>query len=236
MEELDLKELLDLFMSKILQIILIVIIAAGIGIIYTMGFVTPKYSSSTSLVLTTSEKSAEVDSTNSITTTDITINSKLVSTYSELVKSKKVLRQVISNLNIDVGEDALRNNVSVDAVEDTELIRITVTNENAVYSAKIANEIAKVFSEMIPEIYNINNIYILDEAEVEDVPSNINHARDVIIFTFIGLVIAIGYVLIANMLDTTIKSPEDIEKGFNLPVLVSIPLIDNFNVEKGGIK
>lgn len=236
MEELDLKELLDLFMSKILQIILIVIIAAGIGIIYTMGFVTPKYSSSTSLVLTTSEKSAEVDSTNSITTTDITINSKLVSTYSELVKSKKVLRQVISNLSIDVSEDALRNNVSVDAVEDTELIRITVTNENAVYSAKIANEIAKVFSEMIPEIYNINNIYILDEAEVEDVPSNINHARDVIIFTFIGLVIAIGYVLIANMLDTTIKSPEDIEKGFNLPVLVSIPLIDNFNVEKGGIK
>ena len=236
MEELDLKELLDLFMSKILQIILIVIIAAGIGIIYTMGFVTPKYSSSTSLVLTTSEKSAEVDSTNSITTTDITINSKLVSTYSELVKSKKVLRQVISNLNIDVGEDALRNNVSVNAVEDTELIRITVTNENAVYSAKIANEIAKVFSEMIPEIYNINNIYILDEAEVEDVPSNINHVKDVIIFTFVGLVIAIGYVLIANMLDTTIKSPEDIEKGFNLPVLVSIPLIDNFNVEKGGIK
>ena len=236
MEELDLKELLDLFMSKILQIILIVIIAAGIGIIYTMGFVTPKYSSSTSLVLTTSEKSAEVDSTNSITTTDITINSKLVSTYSELVKSKKVLRQVISNLSIDVSEDALRNNVSVDAVEDTELIRITVTNENAVYSAKIANEIAKVFSEMIPEIYNINNIYILDEAEIEDVPSNINHARDVIIFALIGLVIAVGYVLIANMLDTTIKSPEDIEKGFNLPVLVSIPLIDNFNVEKGGIK
>ena len=236
MEELNLKELLDLFMGKILQIILIVIIAAGIGIIYTMGFVTPKYSSSTSLVLTTSEKSAEVDSTNSITTTDITINSKLVSTYSELVKSKKVLRQVISNLNIDVSEDELRKNVSVNAVENTELIRITVTNENAVYSAKIANEIAKVFSEMIPEIYNINNIYILDEAEVEDIPSNINHAKDVIIFAFIGLVIAVGYVLIANMLDTTIKSPEDIEKGFNLPVLVSIPLIDNFNVEKGGIK
>ena len=236
MEELDLKELLDLFMSKILQIILIVIIAAGIGIIYTMGFVTPKYSSSTSLVLTASEKSSETAQTDSISTTDITINSKLVSTYSELVKSKKVLRQVISNLNIDVGEDALRNNVSVEAVEDTELIRITVTNENAVYSAKIANEIAKVFSEMIPEIYNINNIYILDEAEVEDIPSNINHAKDVIIFAFIGLVIAVGYVLIANMLDTTIKSPEDIEKGFNLPVLVSIPLIDNFNVEKGGIK
>lgn len=236
MEELDLKELLDLFLSKILQIILIVIIATGIGIIYTMGFVTPKYTSSTSLVLTTSEKSSEADSTNSISTTDITINSKLVSTYSEIVKSKKVLRKVISNLNIDISEDILRSSVSVNAVEDTELISISVTNENAVYAAKIANEIAKVFSETIPEIYNINNIYILDEAEVENGPSNIHHTKDVIIFAFIGVVVAVGYVLIANMLDTTIKSPEDIEKGFSLPVLVSIPLIENFSLEKGGKK
>ena len=236
MEELDLKQLLDLFLSKILQIVLIVVIATGIGIIYTMGFVTPKYSSSTSLVLTASEKSAESAETTTISTTDLTLNSKLVSTYSELVKSKKVLRQVISNLGIDVSEDALRSNVSVESVKDTELIKITVTNENAVYASKIANEIAKVFSEMIPSIYNINNIYILDEAEVEDVPSNINHAKDVVIFALIGVVIAVGYVLVANMLDTTIKSPEDVEKGFSLPVLVSIPLIENFSLEKGGKK
>ncbi len=236
MEELDLKQLLDLFLSKMLQIILIVVIATGIGIIYTMGFVTPKYSSSTSLVLTASEKSAESSEIGTISTTDITLNSKLVSTYSELVKSKKVLRQVISNLGIDVSEDVLRSNVSVESVKDTELIKITVTNENAVYASKIANEIAKVFSEMIPDIYNINNIYILDEAEVEDVPSNINHAKDVVIFALIGVVIAVGYVLVANMLDTTIKTPEDVEKGFSLPVLVSIPLIENFSLEKGGKK
>ena len=116
------------------------------------------------------------------------------------------------------------------------LTLLKIQNENAAYSAKIANEIAKVFSEMIPEIYNINNIYILDAAEVESIPSNIHHTKDVIIFAFIGLVVAIAYVLIANMLDTTIKSPEDIEKGFSLPVLVSIPLIETFANEKGGKK
>ena len=42
------------------------------------------------------------------------------------------------------------------------------------------------------------------------------------------------YVLISNMLDTTIKTPEDIEKGFGLPVLVSIPQIENFATDKGG--
>ena len=234
MEELDLKELFSLFLSKIFQIILIVIITTGIGVIYTFGFTTPKYSSSTTLVLTGSEQSKENDGTNSITTTDVTLNSKLVSTYSELVKSSKVLRQVISNLGIDVNEEELRKNVSVKSVEDTEVIKITVTNENAAYSAKIANEIAKIFSNMVSEIYNINNIYIVDDAEVSNTPSNIHHSKDVVIFGFLGIVIAVMYVLIANMLDTTIKTPEDIEKGVGLPVLVTIPYIENFGVEKGG--
>lgn len=236
MEELDLKELLSLFWSKIFQIIVIVLITTGVGIIYTYGFTTPKYSSSTTLVLTGSEKSAGTDNTNSITTTDVTLNSKLVSTYSELVKSNKVLRQVISNLGIDVNEEELRKNVSVKSVEDTEVIKITVTNENAAYSSKIANEIAKIFSNMVSEIYNINNIYIVDDAEVSNAPSNIHHSKDLLIFGFMGIVIAVMYVLIANMLDTTIKTPEDIEKGVGLPVLVTIPYIENFVNEKGGKK
>lgn len=234
MEELDLKELLSLFWSKIFQIIVIVLITTGVGIIYTYGFTTPKYSSSTTLVLAGSERSASTDAANSITTTDVTLNSKLVSTYSVLVKSSKVLRQVISNLGIDVNEEELRKNVTVKSEEDTEVIRITVTNENAAYSAKIANEIAKIFSGMVSDIYNINNIYIVDDAEVSNTPSNIHHSKDIAIFGFLGLVIAVMYVLIANMLDTTIKTPEDVEKGVGLPVLVTIPYIENFVNEKGG--
>ena len=235
MEEWDLKELLNLFWSKIFQILLIVIITTGIGVIYTFGFTTPKYSASTTLVLTGAETTSDAAS-NSITATDVTLNSKLVSTYRELVRSKKILRQVISNLNIDANEEELKKNISVTLREDTEVIEITVVNENAVYPAKIANEIARIFPDMVSEIYKINNVYIVDEAEVESEPSNINHGKDIVIFFFAGLVIAIMYVLIANMLDTTIKTPEDIEKGFGLPVLVSIPLIENFNNEKGGKK
>ena len=232
MEELDLKELFEIFWSKKLHIILIVLILMVIGLIYTIGFTTPMYTSSTTLVLATAGNNQEQSQeTNSITTNDVTLNSKLVSTYSELVKSKNVLRQVISNLNIDVKEETLRKNVTVTAVKDTELIEIAVTNQNPTYSAKIANEIAKVFTEKVAEIYNINNVHIVDEAEVANSPSNINHARDVLIFAFIGIVIAAMYVLIANMLDTTIKTQEDIEKLYKLPVLAAIPIYDA-NVQK----
>ena len=157
MEELDLKELFNIFWRKKIQIILIVLVFAIIGAIYTMGFKTPVYSSSTTLVLASSGKTdlSRKEDNYGITTstaTEVTVNSKLVATYSELVKSKNILRQVISNLGIKIEEDELRKNITVSSVKDTELIEITVINENPSYSAKIANEIAKVFTEKVKEI------------------------------------------------------------------------------------
>lgn len=227
MEEIDLKQLFEMFWNKKAQIILIILIFMVIGVIYSVGFVTPMYSSSTTLVLAGTASSTEEQSTNTITTADLTINSKLVATYSELVKSKNILGQVISNLGINVNEEQLRQNVQVTSVEDTELIEITVSNENAEYAAKIANEIAKVFEEKIAkEIYNINNVHIVDEATVSANPSNVNHLKDIVIFAFIGVVVASMYILIANMLDTTVKTQEDIEKEIKIPVLASIPVYD----------
>ena len=228
MEELDLKELFEMFWNKKLQIVLIVLIFIVIGMIYTIGFVTPVYSSSTTLVLAGTSSGNDPDQTsNTITTTDLTINSKLVGTYSELVRSKNILGQVISNLGIDKDWEVLKGNVTVTSVENTDLIEITVTDENPEYAAKIANEIANVFIEKIAiEIYNINNVHIVDEATVETEPSNINHIRDIVIFAFIGAVIAVMYVLIANMLDTTVKSQDEIEKTIKVPVLACIPIYD----------
>ena len=231
MEELDLKELFDLFMSKIFQILIIIIVFIGIGVVYTLGFVEPKYSAKTTLVLASTSGS---DASNAITTTDVNLNQKLVSTYSEIVRSDAVVGTVIKNLELSIKDNELKKQVSVSAVEDADIIRITVTNEDADEAAKIANEIAKVFGDKVKDIYKINNINVLDQAVPDYTPSNINHTKDVIIFAFIGAVISVAYVLIANMLDTTIKSTEDIEKGFGIPVLVSIPLIDNITNVKGG--
>lgn len=233
MEELDLKELLTMFWNKKIQIALVTAIFIVIGLIYTMEFVKPKYTSSTTLVLATSENSAQ--KSNTITATDITLNSKLVSTYSELVKSKNVLRTVISNLGINIKEDQLKNSIAVSPVSDTELIKISVTTEDASNSAKIANEIAKVFTTKVSEIYNINNVHVVDEAETNGIPSNINHSKDILIFALAGFIIAIIYVLVANMLDTTIKTVEDVEKQFKIPVIASIPMYI-FDSEKGGKK
>ncbi len=237
MEELDLKQLVNIFWNKRLHIISIVLIFLIIGTVYTFLFVTPKYKSYTSLVLARSESTKENETdTSTITQTDITLNQKLVSTYSELVKSKNVLREVIKNLNINESEENLKDNITVSAVKDTELIQITVTNYYPDRASDIANEIAKVFTKKVGEIYNINNVYIVDEAERANTPYNINHIKDIAIFIAVGLIVSVGYVLISNLLDTTVKSAEDIEKELGVVAIASIPLLkDDTKKMKGGI-
>jgi len=234
MEEIDLKELFTMFWEKKVIVILLTIIFAVLGIIYTAVFVTPMYKSTTSLLLVQTSKTDQNDA--AITTSDITLNSKLVSTYSELIRSKKITRQVISNLGInlkEINENTLKNNISVNAKEDTELIEISVKNPKPEYAADIANEIAKVFSEEVKALYGIDNVAIIDQAEVSNEPSNISYKKNIAVFAFIGIAISCGYVFIANMLDNTIKSAEAIEKKYNLFVLASIPIYST-NLTKGG--
>ena len=233
--EIDLKEILLDFWNKKLQIILIISISILIGIMYTIAFVKPVYTSSTTLVLATSGSENTQDATNSITATDVTLNSKLVSTYSALAQSKSVLSKVISNLGIKMSEDELKNNVSVTQKTNTEIIVLSVTNSDPTLAEKLTNETAKVFMEKVTEIYKINNVQVVDQAEISTTPSNVNHTKDVIMFAAIGIVVSIIYVIGANMLDTTVKTAEDVEKQFKVPVLASIPMY-NFNMEKGGKK
>lgn len=225
MEELDLKELLLVFWEKKIEIILIIAIFATIGVAYSLIFVTPTYKASTTLLLATNASSGTEGT--SITTTDMTLNSKLVSTYSELVKSSnKIIRTVISNLNLNISEDELKDSISVTSKTNTEVIEITVKNENPTLAAKIANEMAKVFIGDVKEYYGIENVHIVDEAEVPQNPSNINPTKDVAMFIFVGVAISVVYVIIASMLDTKIKSEGDIEKITGCRVLVTLPLYE----------
>ncbi len=232
MEELDLKKLVGIFWNKRLHIIVITIIAVIIGAIYSYYFVTPKYQSYTTLVLVKATYNEETG-TSSVKSSDIGLAKSLIGTYSQLAKSKAVLRPTINNLQLNESEGSLIKKITVTEIEDTEMLKITVNDENPVMAMKIANELTKVFAEKASEMY-VDNVYILDEAEESITPYNINHARDLFIFFAIGLVISSVYVLIANMFDTTIKDSDDIENSVELTTLVSIPFVHD-EKQKGGI-
>lgn len=235
MEELDLKELFGIFWAKKVHIILLILIFIVIGFIYSYIFLVPEYQSITKILLAKSNATTQDGTTQGMTTSQVTLNQQLVSTYSELVKSESVLTQVKDNLKIDKSIEELRKNITVSTKDDTEIIQISVVDEDAEMAKNIANEVANVFIEQIAKgYYAMDNVYVVDEAKVEEEPYNINHLKDLAIFGAIGFVVACVYVLIANMLDTTVKSKEDIEKKLGLTVLTTIPVCENTSKNKKG--
>lgn len=233
MEELDLKEIFRMLWNSRRFIITITIFFVIIAAVYSYVIQTPKYQSYTTIVLTKAENTEGTNS--SITQTDVTMNQKLVSTYSEIVKSKTVLTQVISNLQIaDLTEDQLRKSVTVSAVEDTEVIKIIVSNQNPEYAAKIANEIGKVFSEKISDMYKINNVYTLDAAEPSSTPYNIKPAKYIAIAIVAGIFISCAIIIVMGLFDTTVKSAEEIEQALKIPVIAQLELVDETAMRKGG--
>lgn len=222
MEEIDLKELFDYFKGKIIWIIISIILVVVVGNLYTIFTRVPLYKSNTSLVLV-SEKGN--NSTSTYNTSEQQLNKNLVVTYSEIIKSKTVLKKVIKNLGLDISYSNLRKMVTVESVDNTEVIIINVSNANADKAATIANEIASVFVVEANRIYELNNISVLDVAEKSTVPYNINYVKDNAIYIVIGLVLSLGIIFVVYYFDTTVKTSEEIESKLKLTVIGTVPIV-----------
>lgn len=229
MEEINLKDLFNYFWSKIIIIILVTLLAVLGGCMYSLYLQKPMYKSSTTIVLTRANDEVE---NGGITQNDILLNQKLVSTYREIIKSRRILNQVINNLNLNMDYATLGQEISVTNEKDTELIRISVSDSDPKQAKVIANEIARVFNNEIIEIYSIKNISVIDYAEEATNPYNVNVIKQIVLAGLCGLVLSFGIVFMMFYFDTTIKNVEEVEDKLGLPLLGAVPM----NSRKGGKK
>lgn len=218
MEEINLKELFDYFKNNLLIIFGITISVLTLGFIYFRCIQKPMYNSYTTLVLAT-----DTSNTSTITSQEITLNRNLVSTYRSIIKSSRVLSQVISNLNLNMTQSELAGKIQVSSESDTEIIKVSVNTLNPNDSKIIANEIARVFSNEIVKIYNIRNVSIIDKAEAANSPYNVNIVKQTFLSFLVGLVLAFAVVFIMFYFDDTISSTSIIETKIGLPVLGVVP-------------
>lgn len=218
MEEIDISQLLNYFKSKWIYILFTMSIAFCLSSIYVNRFRVPEYTSSTTILLSQANENSQISSN------DIGLNKSLVTTYGEIIKSKRVLRQVIDILKLDIEYADLVNHVVVGELADTSIIKVSVTDVDSKLAADIANTIAEVFTKEIVEIFKIENVSIIDEAEVSDVISSASTAKIVGIATIAGAFLSVGFIFIMFYFDTTIKTEADIELATGLPVIGMVPI------------
>ena len=227
MEEIDIKEILYYIFKKRFFVIILTILGVVAGVLYTKFLITPMYSAVTTVVLSkpATANNAYITSSEAITQGDITLNSKLISTYSEIMKSRAVAEEVKESLGLDVSEESLMSNISVKAKEDTEMLKIQVLNEDPIIAANVANSLSDVFKEKVKEIYNIENVTVIDKAIPSKAPSNVNYTKNAGLFCAVGFVVSCGILFLIFYFDTRVKSKSEIEELLGLETLAVIPEI-----------
>ncbi len=218
-EDIDIKRILEIIFSKKIFIILILLLSIILGYVYSYYYKKPEYQSSVKILLVADENKTNKE----LTQTDLNINSSLISTYSSIAKSTNVIEKTIKNLGLNISVSKLQKNIEAKQIDNTQFLKITVKDENAETAKDIANELSKVFTEQIKEIYNLENISIVDKAEIESMPCNVNHAKDMILFTGIGLFISMVVIMIIYFFDDTIKNEKEIEKSIKLKSIGTLP-------------
>ena len=229
MEEIDLQELLKYFTKKISVVILTVILALLLGYAYVEFFQVPMYKGTTTIILV--EKSDNRVS-NLLTQNEISVNEKLVATYSEVIKSKRVLNRVINDLKLKTSIEELKEIIGVSSVQDTSIIEISVTDKKNVKATAIANKIAEIFKEEIVKIYNLENVSIIDEATIEEEPYNINLPVQFLIYAAIGFVFSLFIIFAMFYFNKSIGTKQEVESKLNIPVLGEVPITNMLKKKK----
>lgn len=222
-EELDVKQLLFILRKNWLLIIVSALVCTALGFAAAKWVVTPQYASSTMLVV----NAASTQSTsNTITNDQLTTAQELVNTYSVILKSDTVLDQVISDLNLDTDAVTFAKNITVDGVDQTQVLKITVKNPNPQMARNIANDIARVAPNVIIKTVKAGSVDIVSDAKLNLKPVFPN----VLLFSAVGLVIGLIasflFFLIRELMDNTFDSDEDIKNRLGISVIGVIPVIN----------
>lgn len=224
-EEIELREIFFI-LRKRLAIILILVILSVVSSAFASFFILDKQYQASTTIIVGSRNTFLYTEIKDLQLSDITMYQKLLKTFSEIAKSRMVSEKVIDNLNLGISIEALQKKIIVTTVGDTQMMTIKVTDLNPETAASIANNLANIFKSEVAQIMQVENVEIIDPAIVPKSPIRPRPKLNIGIAFVLALMVGVGLSLLLEYLDHTIKTPDDIEKYIDLPVLGVIPYME----------
>lgn len=204
----------------------VAIIAAIVTLLGALFFVKPKYESSAQFYVNNSL------TLGSLSISDINASRELVNTYITVLMTRSCLEAVIDYADVDQDHESLAKMITADAVNDTEIFRVTVTSTDPVEAQKIADAITHILPKKIDSVIEDASPKIVDPPVLPEEPSSPKYTVCAILGFLIGLVFSASVVVLQEVFDVTIREESDITDHLDYPVLASVP--DMTAQSKGG--
>jgi len=220
---MDLKNFLNLLLQKFVLIVFIVMFFMIGSALVSALFIAPQYTTSATLIINKAGSAETSNMASDYTYNDLLFTQKLVNTYSVVISSDAVLDKVIENLRLPMSTEVLRSKLTVTGINNTEIIRITITDEIPLRAMDIANEITRVCPDEIIRTVKAGSVELIDSATLPETASSPNITKNTLLGGLVGLALIIGIIYLAEFLNQSIKSSDDVENLLGLPVLGQLP-------------
>lgn len=162
---------------------------------------------------------------------NVYLSQKMVNTYSVILLSDNVLEKVNLDLGIDIPPAVMKSWLAVTSPKDTEVIMVSVKNQDPQLAADIANSIMRVAPQVIRETVDVGSINVLDEAKVPASPliGRSNGLLNMSIGAILGLLLGGFIVMRLDFLIPKLKNKIEMVDKLSINCLGEIPHAKNFN-------
>lgn len=215
-QEIDLLSLFRMIFNKWYIILISTIVCFGLASIYAYGMLDDDYTAQTSMIILV-DNDVQSDEQN------FNFSQKLTKTYTELAKSDLVVQEVIKSLSLDYTNEQLRKMMTISGVQDTPVIKLSVETKDPQLAKNIANKTVEVMQVVSLQFEGFDNIEVLDVAQIPAIPSGPNRILYVAIGIILGGILGVGMIFVMELVDHSIKTPDDIERKLGLRTLAIIP-------------
>ncbi len=226
--EIDLKEIMFLLLDRLIVILLVGVLAAGLAFLGTKFLITPKYQSTTSIYIMNQNDESKVNAS------DYTTSNFMTKDYEELITCPPVMEQVIADLDLDFSVGVLESMITIENKQDTRILYITVTDTDPARARQIADAVRATSAVKIKDIMKIEDVNTVSSANLSSSPVSPNVFKNMIIGAALGIIIAIAVIVIMHITDDTIKSPDEIEKYLGISTLATIPVMSEAEYDGKG--
>ena len=221
--DIDLVDLLFMLIRRWKVIILITIPIIIFGFFYAS--TRPSvYQADTTLMVSSGIQSTGIDRG------DVDLSQKLVITYSEIAKSRDVLKKLILKYDLPESVKQLSDSIKVKVVADTELIKLSYTCGDSKLAEAVTNELANEFIQKVSQVMRVRNVTVVERAQEPTQPLPKKRGIILIASVVLGGCLGIAVALLIEALHKKVRKPSEIEKILGVEMLGMIPEID---MEKG---
>ena len=194
-----------------------------VSAIITFFFIPPEYEASTKVYIG-KERFKNVSTT--YTNEEINMYQRLIKTYSELVKTKDLVRKSISNVGQDISVNEVLSKLQAISIADTQILQIKYASDSREEAYDMVYGITEEFMKLSKKLYPKGNVHIIQQPIVPEVPVGPNKKMNVAIGALLGMMIGLGVTFLKEFINNTYSNKEELERDLEIPCIGIIPKID----------